>query len=94
MLNIGKILTFVSKKHQKWSKSHEFLMFFNKYALYFSIKWYLAPPSICVTLYFNHPCIHASHPCQSSMLVMTPYPSMIVHEKKTHQTIPNQISSL
>ena len=33
MLNIGKILTFVSKKHQKWSKSHEFLMFLNKYAL-------------------------------------------------------------
>ena len=27
MLNIGKILTFVSKKHQKWSKSHEFLNF-------------------------------------------------------------------
>ena len=38
MLNIGKILTFVSKKHQKWSKSHEFLMFFNKYALNFSNK--------------------------------------------------------
>ena len=38
MLNIGKILTFVSKKHQKWSKSHEFLMFFNKYVLNFSNK--------------------------------------------------------
>ena len=38
MLNIGKNLTFVSKKHQKWSKSHKFLMFFNKYALNFSNK--------------------------------------------------------
>ena len=48
------------------------------------------------------PVIHASYPrqssmpvvtppCQSSMPIMTPYPSMIVHEKKT---IPNQISSL
>ena len=44
MLNIGKILTFVSKKHQKWSKSHEFLMFFNKYALNFSNKKYFSPP--------------------------------------------------
>ena len=41
MWNIGKSLTFLSKKHKKWAKSHEFFMFFNKLAPKVSYKKYL-----------------------------------------------------